>query len=83
LRLAADLPSVPTFARDARHLGREKLSCLIIVLTMLGGAQELAFQRPPVDVERHRSQQIRLAPLAATARVHLGGGQSRFVRSAN
>ena len=54
------LPSVPT-SRATRVTSEVKtLSCLIIVLTIVGGAQELALERPAVDVETDRVQQIAL-----------------------
>src|SRR5262245_28234475 len=60
LRLAAELALGADLARDARHLRGEHAELLDHRVDDGGGAQELAFERPPVDVEAHRLQQVAL-----------------------
>ena len=60
LRLAAQLALGADFARDARHLRREDRELVDHLVDQLGRAQEFAFQRPPVDFERHRLAEVAL-----------------------
>ena len=60
LGLAAEFAFGADFARHARHLGGEHVELLDHGVDDLGGAQELALQRPAVDVEAHGAQQITL-----------------------
>jgi hypothetical protein len=60
LRLAAELAVGADFARDARHLGREDRQLLDHRVDDRRRAQELAFERPALDVEAHGLQQIAL-----------------------
>ena len=60
LRLAAKLALGADLAGDAGHLRGEHVELLDHRVDDLGGAQELAFQRPAVDVEAHRAQKIAL-----------------------
>ena len=72
LRLAAELAFGADLARDARHLRGEHVELLDHGVDDFGGAQEFAFQRPAVDVERHGAQQIALR--------HRGDGARDFGR---
>ena len=60
LRLAAKLALGADLAGDAGHLRGEHVELLDHRVDDLGGAQELAFQRPAVDVEAHRAQKVAL-----------------------
>ena len=71
LRLAAELAVGADLARDARHLRREHAELLDHRVDDGGGAQELAFERPAVDVEPHRLQQVALGDGRERAR-HFG-----------
>ncbi len=70
LRLAAELALGADLTRDARHFGREHVELLDHRVDDLGRAQELALQRPAVDVELHGLQQIALR--------HRGDGAGHF-----
>ena len=72
------LPSVPTSRATRVTSEVNTLSCLIIVLTIVGRAQELALQRPAVDVEPHGLQQVALRDRGDGAR-HLGGRPEQVV----
>ena len=72
LRLAAELALGADFAGDARHLGGEHVELLDHRVDDLSRAQELALQRPAVDVERDGAQQIALR--------HGGDGARHFGR---
>src|ERR1700724_1440966 len=54
LCLAAELPFGADLAGDARHFRGEHVELLDHRVDDLGGAQELAFQRPAVDIEAPR-----------------------------
>ena len=75
------LPSVPTSRATRVTSEVNTLSCLIMVLTIVGRAQELALERPAVDVEPHRLQQVALRHGADHAR-HLGGRPDQVVDQA-
>ena len=60
LRLAAELAFGADLARDARHLRGEHAELLDHGVDDGGRAQELALERPAVDVEPHRLQQVAL-----------------------
>ena len=60
LRLTAELALGTDFAGDARHLGGEHVELLNHRVDDLGGAEELALQRPAVDVERNGAQKVAL-----------------------
>ena len=71
-RLATELALGAHFARDARHLGGEGAELLDHPIDGLGGAHELALERPIVDLERHRLRQVTLGDRADHPR-GLGG----------
>ena len=71
LRLAAELAFGADLARDARHFRREDRQLVDHLVDQLGRAQELAFERPAVDFERHRLPEIALGHRADRAR-HFG-----------
>ena len=54
LRLAAELAFGADLARDARHFRGEHRQLVDHLVDQLRRAQELAFERPAVDFERHR-----------------------------
>ena len=60
LRLAAELALGADLARHARHLRGEHAELLDHRVDDAGRAQELALQRPAVDVELHGLQQVAL-----------------------
>ena len=70
--LAAQFAFRADLARDARHFGRERGELLDHRVDDLADAQELAAQRPAVDLDRHRLRQIALGHRADDAR-DLGG----------
>ena len=72
LGLAAELALGADLARDARHLGRERAELVDHRVDGLRRAQELALERPPVDLERHRLREVALGDGADHAR-HLAG----------
>ena len=72
LRLAAELALGADLAGDARHLGGEGGELLDHGVDDLADAQELAAQRPAVDLDRHRLRQVALGDRADHAR-DLGG----------
>ena len=59
-RLAAELAFGADFAGHARHFRGERAELIDHAIDGLGRAQELAFQRPAVEVERHRLREIAL-----------------------
>ena len=60
LRLAAELAFGADLARDARHLGGEHAELLDHGVDDIGRPQELALQRPAIDLEAHGLQQVAL-----------------------
>ena len=52
------MPSDADLARDARDLGREHVHLLDHAVHDPRGAQELAFERPALDLERHGLRQV-------------------------
>ncbi len=70
LRLAAELAFGADFAGDARHFRGEHVELLDHRVDDFGGAQELALQRPAVDIETDGAQQIALR--------HRGDGAGHF-----
>ena len=70
LGLAAELALGADLARHARHLRGEHVELLDHGVDDLGRAQELALERPAVDVEAHRAQQVALR--------HRGDGAGHF-----
>ena len=70
LGLAAELAFGADLAGDARHFRGEHVELLDHRVDDLGGAQELALQRPAVDVERDGAQQVALR--------HRGDGAGHF-----
>ena len=68
LRLTAQLAFGADFARDARHFGGEHRQLVDHVVDQPRRAQELAFERPAVDFERHRLPEIALGHGADRAR---------------
>ena len=58
LRLAAQLAFGADFARDARDFGGEDRELVDHAVDEFGGTQEFAFQRSPVDFQRHGLPQI-------------------------
>ncbi len=58
LGLAAELAVGADLAGDARHLGGEDAELLDHAVDDIGRAQEFALERPPLDLERHRLQEI-------------------------
>ena len=75
LRLAAELAFGADLAGDARHLGGEDAELLDHRVDDGGRLQELALERPPVDVEGHGLQQIALRHRRDGARHRHGGPQ--------
>src|SRR6185436_3647047 len=73
LCLTAELAFGADLARHARHFGREDGELLDHAVHELGGPQELAFERPAVDLEAHRLAEITLRDRADGA-CHFGGG---------
>ncbi len=78
LRLAAELAVGADLARHARHLGGEHAELLDHGVDDGGRAQELALQRPAVDVEAHGYQQVALRH-RLDASGHLGGRPQEIV----
>jgi hypothetical protein len=72
-RLPAQLALGADLARDAGDLGGERRELIDHGVDHLGRPQELAAQRPPVDLELHALAQIALGHRADDAR-HLRGG---------
>ena len=60
LRLTAELALGTDFARDARHLRGEHVELLDHRVDDLSRTEELALQRPAIDVERNRPEKIAL-----------------------
>ena len=60
LRLAAQFAVRADFAGHARHFGSEDAELLNHRVDDVGGAQELAFERPAVHVEAHSLSQVAL-----------------------
>ena len=60
LGLAAQLAFGADFAGHAGHFGGEGAELVDHRVDGLGGAQELALQRPVVDLQRHRLRQVAL-----------------------
>ena len=78
LRLAAELAFGADLAGDARHFRGEHVELLDHRVDDLGGAQELAFQRPPVDVETDGAKQVALRHGGDRAR-HFRGRPEQIV----
>jgi hypothetical protein len=68
LGLAAELALGADLARDPRHLGREVAELLDHLVDRLRGAQELALERPALDLERHALREVALRDRADHAR---------------
>ncbi len=75
LGLAAELAFGADLAGDARHLGGEHVELLDHRVDDGRGLQELALERPPVDVERDRLQEIALGDGGDRARHRHGRPQ--------
>ena len=73
LRLAAELAFGAHLARHARHFGREVAELVHHLVDGLGGAQELALERPAVDLERHASCDRSPCATAPITRADLAG----------
>ncbi len=58
LRLTAEFPFRANLARHTRHFRSERPKLIDHRIHRLGGAQKLALQLPPFDVDRHRLRQI-------------------------
>ena len=78
LGLAAELAVGADLARDARHLGGEHAELLDHRVDDGRRAQELALQRPAVDVEAHGLQQVALRDRGDRAG-HLAGRPEQIV----
>ena len=77
LRLAAELAVGADLARDARHLGREHAELPDHRVDDRCRAQELALERPPVDVEPDGLEQVALRDRGQRAASLRVVGQSR------
>ncbi len=78
LRLAAQFAFGSHFARHARHLGREHAELLNHRVDEIGGAQKLAFQRPPIHVQPHGLSKVSLRNRRDRARNFGRGTQQVF-----
>ena len=78
LGLAAELALGADLAGDARHLGGERAELVDHRVDGLGGAEELALQRPAVDLQGHRLREVALGDGADDAGAsRSSGGRGR------
>ena len=76
--MAAQLTVRANFARHTRYFSRENAELLNHGVNDIGGAEELALQRAPIDIELNRFLQIALSHCADRAS-DLGGGTKEII----